>query len=69
MNINKKVLLDRTTNNGFRYRLRQITDEKFVIFSCDTKTIMPETASIIDWKEEAIFNNEAKARGAFAKFL
>ena len=63
-----KTILDKTTGKGFRYRLQQFPD-KFVIFSLDTKIILSQRSSEMDWREVEVFSDETKAREALDKLL
>lgn len=63
-----KIILDRTTNKGIRYQLRQFSD-KFVIFKSDTKMILPQQPSEVEWENLAEVGTETKARKIFEKLL
>ena len=63
-----KIILDRVTNKGIRYQLRQFAD-KFVIFRSDTKIILPQQPSKVEWESVAEFSDETKAEKTFEKLL
>ena len=60
----QKMILEEKTMKGFRYQLRKSAN-RFVIFSLDTRIILPQLLTEPDWKTEADFGNEIKARKAF----